>query len=148
MICVTTRFRLRHFWMLLPMYLTYRRMRRDLKQAPGLIRYAFLLQNPVACCTLSLWESEATLIAFSNVPSYVHAVRRAKRWCRDIWSAYWRNKERTQSMDAIIKWISERLAERSSRRGFFSTMEKALLSAAVIVTGQGFSARSSHAFSS
>ena len=48
-------------------------------------------------------------------------------------------------MDALIKWISERLAERSSRRGFFSTMEKALLSAAVIVTGQGFSARSSDA---
>ncbi len=54
MICVTTRFRLRHFWTLLPMYLTYRQMRRDLKQAPGLIRYAFLVQNPVACCTLSL----------------------------------------------------------------------------------------------
>jgi hypothetical protein len=54
MICVTTHFRLNHFWMLLPMYLTYRRMRRDLNQAPGLIRYAFLVQSPVACCTLSL----------------------------------------------------------------------------------------------
>ncbi len=38
-------------------------------------------------------------------------------------------------MDAIIKWISERLTERSSRRGFFSTMEKALLATAAIVTG-------------
>jgi hypothetical protein len=45
-------------------------------------------------------------------------------------------------MDALIKWISERLAERSSRRGFFSTMEKTLLGAAVIVTGQGYSAYS------
>ncbi len=99
MICVTTRFRLRYFWMLLPMYLTYRRMRRDFNQAPGLIRYAFLLQNPVACCTLSVWESEAALIAFSNVFSHVHAVRRAKRWCRDIWSAYWR-------FDALSKYAS------------------------------------------
>lgn len=90
MMCITTRFRLRHFWMLLPMYLTYRRLRRDLNQFPGLIRYAFLIQNPVACCTLSIWESESALVSFSNVPNHVYAVRRAKRWCRDIWSAYWR----------------------------------------------------------
>ena len=90
MICVTTRFRLKHFWALIPMYLTYRRMRHDLTRAPGLIRYAFLLQSPVACCTLSIWESEAALVAFSNVPRHVNAVRRAKHLCQDIWSAYWR----------------------------------------------------------
>jgi hypothetical protein len=100
MICVTTRFRLKHFWMLLPMYLTYRQMRRDLKQAPGLIRYAFLLQNPLACCTLSLWESEDAIINFSNVPNHVNAVRRAQRWCRDIWSAYWR-------IDAVSKYSNQ-----------------------------------------
>ena len=100
MICVTTRFRLRHFWMLLPMYLTYRSMRRDLKRAPGLIRYAFLLQNPTACCTLSIWESEEALNTFTNAPRHVHAVRRAKRWCREIWSAYWR-------IDAISKYASQ-----------------------------------------
>lgn len=100
MICVTTRFRLKHFWMLLPMYLTYRRMLRDLNQASGLIRYAFLVQSPVACCTFSLWESEAALVTFSNVPNHVHAVRRAKYWCRDIWSAYWR-------IDAISKYASQ-----------------------------------------
>jgi hypothetical protein len=100
MMCVTTRFRLRHFWMLLPMYLSYRRMQRDLKQASGLIRYAFLVQNPVACCTLSVWESESALMAFSNVHSHVRAVRQAKWWCRDIWSAYWR-------IDAVSKYASE-----------------------------------------
>lgn len=100
MMCVTTRFRLKHFWMLLPMYLTYRGMLRDLKQASGLIRHAFLLQNPVVCCTLSVWESEAALIAFSNVPNHVHAVRRAKRWCLDIWSAYWQ-------IDAVSKFANQ-----------------------------------------
>jgi hypothetical protein len=68
MICVTTRFRLKHVWALIPMYLTYRRMRQDLTRAPGLIRYAFLLQSPVACCTLSIWESEDALVTFTNVP--------------------------------------------------------------------------------
>jgi hypothetical protein len=100
MMCVTTRFRLKHFWMLVPMYLTYLRMRRDLKQAPGLIRYAFLLQNPVTCCTFSLWESEEAIITFSNVPNHIQGVRRAGRWCREIWSAYWR-------IDAISKHASQ-----------------------------------------
>jgi hypothetical protein len=96
MICITTRFQLKHVWNLIPMYLAYRRMRRDLNTASGLIRYAFLLQSPVACCTLSIWESEAALRLFSNVPSHINAVRRSKRWCRDIWSAYWR-------IDAVSK---------------------------------------------
>ena len=90
MICVTTRFRVRHVWYLIPIYLAYRRMRRDLNAAPGLIRYAFLLESPVACCTFSIWESEAALRAFSNVPNHINAVRRSKRLCSDIWSAYWR----------------------------------------------------------
>ena len=48
MICVTTRFRLKQFWMLLPIYLTYRWIRRDPNQAPGLIRYAFPPQSSEA----------------------------------------------------------------------------------------------------
>lgn len=100
MMCITTRFRLRHFWMMLPMYLTYRGMRKDLRRATGLIRYAFLFQSPVACCTLSIWESEEALITFSNVPNHVHAVRRGKRWCSEIWSAYWR-------VDAVSKYANQ-----------------------------------------
>jgi heme-degrading monooxygenase HmoA len=89
MMCVTTRFRLKHFWYLVPMYLTYRHMRGDLNRAPGLIRYAFLVQSPTACCTFSVWQSESAIIRFSNVPSHINAVRYAKRRCREIWSAYW-----------------------------------------------------------
>ena len=48
MIYVTTRLRLKRFWTLLPMYLAYRWMRRDLNQTPGLIRYAFLPQSSEA----------------------------------------------------------------------------------------------------
>lgn len=100
MICVTTRFHLKHFWTLLPMYLTYRRMWSELKEAPGLIRFAFLVQSPVACCTFSIWESEDALVKFSNVPNHVKAVRSAKHWCRDIWSAYWH-------LDAVSKYAQE-----------------------------------------
>jgi heme-degrading monooxygenase HmoA len=90
MICVTTRFRLKHCWTMLPMYLAYRGLRRDLAHTPGLIRFAFLVQSPVACCTLSIWESREALDTFANVPQHLQAVRRAKRWCAAIWSGYWR----------------------------------------------------------
>lgn len=90
MICVITRFHLRHFWQLLPMYFLYKQMSADLQIAPGLIRYAFLVENPFVCYTFSVWESQQYLEKFSNVSHHIHAVRKAKRLCRGIWSAYWR----------------------------------------------------------
>ncbi len=100
MLCVTTRFRLQSPWSLLPMYLAYRRMRRDLEAAPGLARHAFLLQGPTAVCTLSIWATREALDGFANVPSHVAAVRYAKRNCREIWSAYW-------ELDAVSRYASE-----------------------------------------
>ena len=89
MICVMTRFRLNHVRHLISMYLAFRGMRADLDAAPGLVRYAFLVEGPHACYTLSIWESEAALEQFANVPSHIAALRRAQRWCREIWSSYW-----------------------------------------------------------
>jgi len=40
-------------------------------------------------------------------------------------------------MDKIIKRMSERLADQSSRRGFISKMGKAAFGAVAIITGQG-----------
>ncbi|HLX56641.1 MAG TPA: hypothetical protein VKR83_06430 [Ktedonobacteraceae bacterium] len=48
-------------------------------------------------------------------------------------------------MDEIIKRLSERLAARPSRRGFFSTIGKTVLGAAAIITGQGFFAQAAEA---
>jgi heme-degrading monooxygenase HmoA len=89
MICVTTRFELKYPWQLLSMYLSYRRMLPTLKITPGLIRYAFLVQSPLVCYTLSIWESKDAIISFSNVPAHIKALRSAKGSCRGIWSAYW-----------------------------------------------------------
>lgn len=100
MFCVTTRFHLRTPFALLPMYLAYRRMWRDLEAAPGLLRHAFLIQSPLAVCTLSIWASREALECFANVSSHVAAVRYAKRTCRGIWSAYW-------ELDAVSRYASE-----------------------------------------
>ena len=83
------------------MYLTYWRMRRDLRTTPGLIRHAFLIQSPLACCTFSIWESETAIMQFSHfVPNHVSAVRSSRRHCRGIWSAYWR-------LETVSKYASE-----------------------------------------
>lgn len=44
-------------------------------------------------------------------------------------------------MDELIKRISERLSDQSSRRGFFSKMGKVALATAAILTGQGIFAQ-------
>ena len=90
MMCVTTRFQLKHVWQLVPMYVMYLRLRRDLHTAPGLIRHAFLIQGPRACCTISIWESERALLKFANLPAHIDVLRRSQPMCRAIWSAYWR----------------------------------------------------------
>ena len=100
MICVMTRFRLRHVWGLVSMYLALRTMRADLDAAPGLVRRAFVVEGPRTCYTLSLWESEAALERFINVRSHIAALRRAQGWCDDIWSGYWR-------LDAVSRSAQE-----------------------------------------
>jgi len=99
MICVMTRFRLNHAWHLVSMSLALRAMRADLDAAPGLIRHAFLVEGPRACYTLSIWESEGALERFASVPSHMAALRRAQRWCRDIWSTYWQLEGVSRSAD-------------------------------------------------
>jgi hypothetical protein len=99
MICVTTRFHLRYFWQLIPMYFLYRTMVSDLQTASGLIRYAFLVESPWVCYTFSIWETQQYLEKFSNNSHHIHAVRRAKKFCQGIWSAYWR-------FDAISKYAN------------------------------------------
>lgn len=118
MMCITTRFRLKHTWCLAPMYLAYWRMRRTLRTTPGLIRFAFLLQSPVVCYTFSIWESEAALVEFSNVPEHLHAVRHAPQLCRRIWSAYWRVdgvSKHARQWQGYPSWPS--LTQHPTRRG-------------------------------
>jgi heme-degrading monooxygenase HmoA len=105
MLCVTTRFRLTYPWQLPSMYLAYRRMRSDLEAAPGLLRHTFTIEHPLACYTLSVWESQEALERFANAHSHVRAVRHAKHICREIWSAYWH-------LDAVSAYASSWRGER------------------------------------
>jgi hypothetical protein len=66
-----------------------------------------MVQSPRVCFTLSVWESEAAIVAFSNVPSHIYAVRGAHAWCRQIWSAYWKLdaiSRHAQSWEGTTDW--------------------------------------------
>jgi hypothetical protein len=78
-VCVITRFGLRSARYLLPTYLDYRRVLKQAKatQTPGLLRAAFLIENPTTCYTLSLWASREAIPRFgTKVPYHVEAARR------------------------------------------------------------------------
>jgi hypothetical protein len=109
-ICVITRFGLRSVRYLLPTYLDYRRVLRQAKatQTPGLLRAAFLIENPTTCYSLSIWASWNAIPRFgTNVPYHVDAARRVfgrvsftKDGAPEIWSA----KLRLSSVSNNLNW--------------------------------------------
>jgi hypothetical protein len=98
--CVITRFGLRSARSLLPTYLDYRNTVREAEQTntPGLLRSAFLIENPTTCYSVSIWASRNDIPAFgTNVPSHVSAARKvfgrvflSKYGGPEIWSTKWR----------------------------------------------------------
>ena len=99
-LCVITRFGLRSVRYLLPTYLDYRRVIRnaEVSKTPGLLRSAFLIENPTTCYSLSIWTSWDAIPHFgTNVPYHVDAARRSfgrlsfkKDHGPEIWSTKWR----------------------------------------------------------
>jgi hypothetical protein len=99
-ICVITRFGLRSAWQLLPTYLDFRRVVRQAHRSatPGLLRAAFLIENPRTCYSLSLWTELNAIPKFGGtVHSHVDAARRVIGRIAftpgrglELWSAKWR----------------------------------------------------------
>lgn len=99
-VCVITRFGLRSVQYLLPMYFDYRHIIADAKtmQTPGLLRSAFLIENPTTCYSLSLWTGSDDIPRFgTNISYHVNAARRAfervsfeKDRGPEVWSTKWR----------------------------------------------------------
>lgn len=100
MICVTTRFQLKSLWHLLPFLMSYWRMRPDLVRTSGLLRHALLMENPSTWFAFSVWASDEAMSEFANMRSHIAAQRGARRWCRAIWSGYWR-------LDALSKYAHD-----------------------------------------
>lgn len=99
-VCVITRFRLRHATDLPRTYIDYRRVVRDARDLVGdsLIHTAFLVENLTTCYSLSIWRGEAAIAEFgTRVPRHVAVAggifRRLARIDGDnpeLWATRWR----------------------------------------------------------
>ena len=94
--CVITRMRMRRPWHVVIAYRRYRRVRSAAarRRPPGLLKSAFLVEGPLTCFSLSLWDREPQLSAF--VPEHIAVVNTtfgSLRECPDggpeLWSTTW-----------------------------------------------------------
>ena len=108
-VCVVTRFGLRSARHLLPTYLDYRRVvtAARMSNTPGLLRSAFLVENPTTCYSVSIWESREAIPRFgTSVPVHVEAARRVfgrvlfdKSRGPEIWSTKWQLASVTNNLN-------------------------------------------------
>jgi len=97
--CVLTRFRLRSPLGVIPLYFSFRAIRREAKYLSGLLDAVFLVQDFRTVYTLSLWRDDWSIVGFGGVRSHVRAANRAVSEVRSfpqanprlkIWSAQFR----------------------------------------------------------
>jgi hypothetical protein len=106
-VCSITRFHLRSARHLLPAYREYHRVIREARdaQTPGLLRCAFLVENPVTWYSLSIWSERNAIAHFgTNVPRHVEAARAffprlASFPTPELWSTKWRLDSVSNNLD-------------------------------------------------
>lgn len=89
-VCVTTRLRLRGPRALLHFLRSYWRVRRTLRDAPGLLYASVSMEAPLTFHILSIWQSEAAMWNWVGIPEHVHAVHAMYGRTREVWSGRWR----------------------------------------------------------
>jgi hypothetical protein len=95
--CVLTRFKLRSPLWLIPIYLHYRRVRREAVRVEGLLHTMFIIQDFKTCFTYSLWSDDSAIVRFGSTRAHVAAGNAAMgaAYCDamgrpEIWSAHFR----------------------------------------------------------
>jgi len=107
-ICVLTRFGLRHPFQLVRTYLDYRHTLRKSANTPGLLRSAFFIENLKTCYNFSIWSNFAAIPAFNTaVPDHIHAARGV--FGRMTMSTYggpelWSTKWQLSSVSNNLNW--------------------------------------------
>jgi len=95
--CAITRFGLRNARSMLPSYSSFRRVRQAARDSPptGLLRSAFLIENPTTWYSFSIWSGEPAFSA--QVPVHVDAARDVVGRLAfepgrgpELWSTKWR----------------------------------------------------------
>lgn len=108
-VCILTRMRLRHWWLLVPSYLHYRRVERQSRSTAGLLRFAFTVELPRTFFSISLWRDESAIPVW-DAPDHVGAVRWALLHTDEIWSTEWR----LHRASSRARWNGENISPRGT----------------------------------
>ncbi|SFV80495.1 hypothetical protein MNB_SUP05-13-632 [hydrothermal vent metagenome] len=89
MFAVTTRNKLRSPLYVPHMIRAWLRVRKQLYETPGMLRYSTGIANLTEFYTLTLWETEAEMFAFMSSGAHREMMWNFKRWSDSFWAMRW-----------------------------------------------------------
>lgn len=110
LLIVTTRSRLRSIFSFPPMMLATRRVRRQLVDTPGLVRWASVVSSPTEFWTITAWRSRHEMQEFMRSDAHGDIMWGFSRLLRSLWLVRWRPTEHE-----VGSWAGVRLAPSAPR---------------------------------
>jgi hypothetical protein len=87
---VTTRSRLRGVWRFPQMFLSSRRIRRQLAVTPGCVRFASIIAGPREFWTITVWETRDKMFEFMRSGAHEDIMWEFGKWLESFWLMRWR----------------------------------------------------------
>lgn len=101
---VTTRSRLRGFHRFPQMFIASRRIRKQLAETPGCVRFASIIAGPREFWTITVWESRDKMLDFMRSGPHEEIMWLFGKWLDSFWLMRWR-----PTADEYGTWSDETL---------------------------------------
>ena len=101
MFAVTTRNKLRSTFYAPHMFRAWLRVRKQLYETPGMLRYTTGIANLTEFYTCTLWETEMDMFAFMSSGAHREMMWNFKKWSDSFWAMRW-----DATMDELGYWDS------------------------------------------
>lgn len=89
-LAVTTRSRLKHRYQFFPMFIASLRIRRQLADAPGCIRFASIIAGPREFWTITVWRTRDEMLDFMRSGAHEDIMWLFGKWLKSFWLTRWR----------------------------------------------------------
>lgn len=96
---VTTRSRLRGYHRFPQMFIASRRVRRQLHEAPGCVRFASIIAGPREFWTITVWETRDKMLDFMRSGAHEDIMWLFGKWLDSFWLMRWK-----PTADEIGRW--------------------------------------------
>lgn len=108
---VTTRSRLKGVHRFPQMFLSSRRIRRQLAEAEGCVLFASIIAGPSEFWTITVWESRDKMLDFMRSGAHEHIMWEIGKWLKSFWLMRWRPTEQE-----VGRWSDVRLGPSDENR--------------------------------